>query len=135
MQRLMMNSSRKDVKPLEEDAAVAEGSEMFSEVFVFAVAVIIAVNEYQSSNKKTAAKESKLADTLSHMNDGIKGLEAQLVSMNQQQLELQRNLEVLRRENDRREEEERKRAEAEANKIHLVPAMDLGLLKGWGFSK
>ncbi|EGD80983.1 hypothetical protein PTSG_01565 [Salpingoeca rosetta] len=84
LQRLTMNSSRRDVKPLSEDLAVTYGAEFIGEFFIFSVATVMLVGEYNASAKKSAAKEAKLQSTLASLRDDIEQLRAQQADTQEQ---------------------------------------------------
>eukprot|EP00045_Choanoeca_perplexa_P000361 m.13918 g.13918 ORF g.13918 m.13918 type:complete len:170 (-) comp10244_c0_seq1:35-544(-) len=59
IRRLTMGSSRKDVVPLDEIGASEYGAEFLGEAFIYTVATTLMLTEYNSSAKKSAAKEAK----------------------------------------------------------------------------
>jgi hypothetical protein len=74
-QRLLAGSARKDVRPLTTEEAVADGSELLSEAFVFAVAAAVVTNEYVTSARKATAKAEELDRTLDQLGASVSTLE------------------------------------------------------------
>lgn len=85
-QRLLANSSRKDVRPLSEAEAIADGSELLSEAFVFVVAAGAITNEYIIAARKSNAKSEELDRTLDTLGASVSTLEQEvhLIMMEQQ---------------------------------------------------
>eukprot|EP00049_Salpingoeca_infusionum_P002218 m.54865 g.54865 ORF g.54865 m.54865 type:complete len:165 (-) comp11455_c0_seq1:425-919(-) len=69
LQRITLNSSRRDVKPLDMEAAIESGSEFMGELFIWSVAMGLLISEYMYSAKKSAAKEQKLQDRLTSLTE------------------------------------------------------------------
>jgi hypothetical protein len=74
-QRLLAGSTRKDVRPLTAEEAVADGSELLGEAFVFAVAAAVVTNEYIVSARKATAKAEELDRTLEALGATVSTLE------------------------------------------------------------
>eukprot|EP00730_Choanoeca_flexa_P013113 TRINITY_DN4976_c0_g1_i2.p1 TRINITY_DN4976_c0_g1~~TRINITY_DN4976_c0_g1_i2.p1 ORF type:complete len:175 (+),score=31.26 TRINITY_DN4976_c0_g1_i2:75-599(+) len=75
IRRLTIGSSRRDVVPLDEAGATEYGAEFLGEAFIYSVATALMVTEYNSSAKKSAAKEAR-------QNERLRQLEADLEQAN-----------------------------------------------------
>lgn len=68
-----MNSKRGEVRLLTPAAAVELGADVTGEVFIFAVAAGVLLNEYNQQTAKNEKKEAKLAAQLERLEKGMAG--------------------------------------------------------------
>ncbi len=90
--RLANSSTRKDVRPLTEAAAIDLGSEIVGEMFIFGVASGIVLREYAISSAKSAAKEEKLQALLKRMQGQLRLLEGRVEAVSLQVGALEQSL-------------------------------------------
>lgn len=95
MQRVLNESSRKDVRRLPDSEAIETGSELLSEAFIFFVAAVAITNEYMSSAAKSAAKAQQLDRTLEELGASVDTLEQEIKLL---VMEQQRQVERLNQE-------------------------------------
>lgn len=71
---MTLNSSRTDVKPLDEKDAVELGADIIGEIFVYSIAAVLLTREYIENNSKAIAKEEKLNKRLLSLEENIQRL-------------------------------------------------------------
>lgn len=104
----------RSIQPLENEAALVQGSELIGEAFIFTVAGGIVVYEYNKSKEKEIAKEEKIATEKSKQDQRIESLERDLDMITKKLTVLDdimmKNQELLQElENDRQENLKRRR--------------------------
>lgn len=104
----------RSIQPLENEAALVQGSEFIGEAFIFTVAGGIVVYEYNKSKEKETAKEEKLAadmmkqeEKLNTLQEKFDAISKQLTSLDEIMKKNQQLLNDLER--DRRDRESRRR--------------------------
>lgn len=104
----------RSIQPLENEAALVQGSEFIGEAFIFTVAGGIVVYEYNKSKEKETAKEEKLAadmmkqeEKLNTLQEKFDVISKQLTSLDEIMKKNQQLLNDLER--DRRDRESRRR--------------------------
>lgn len=104
----------RSIQPLENEAALVQGSEFIGEAFIFTVAGGIVVYEYNKSKEKETAKEEKLAadmmkqeEKLNTLQEKFDVISKQLTSLDEIMKKNQQLLNDLER--DRQDRESRRR--------------------------
>ena len=95
VERIMANSSRREVRPLSEKDAIDTGAEIISEAFIFVVAAAAITNEYMTSAAKAAVKAEQLDRKLEELSASVDTLEQELRIL---RLEQQRHTDRLNEE-------------------------------------